>query len=303
MQPTICVLGAGRMGSAISRALLSKGHRTTVWNRTLSRCRPLAEMGAEVLPTAEEAIRTADVIIINLLDMAASAAVLRRASVARLLAGRVIVQLTSASPRLAREEAAWLASHGAGYLDGAIMATPDLIGAPEAALLYAGRREVFEASKDLLLALGGTTFVGDTPGQASALDTALLTQMWGALFGTLQAMAIVEAEALSLDTFEHQRAAFAPVTTAAVTDLIDRIRSRRFAADDKTLATLGAHYSAFEHLLEACKERGLNAALPQAMESVFRQGLEEHGPQSDFAALAPLFGTRHRSNTGEPAHA
>lgn len=305
MIPTICVVGAGRMGSSIARALLSKGYRTAVWNRTLSRCQPLAEAGAEVLPTVEEAIRTVDVIIVNVLDMAASEALLRRNSIAPLLAGKVIVQLTSASARLAREEARWLASHGTRYLDGAIMATPDFIGTPEAALLYSGSREAFEANKDLLLTLGGgTTFVGDIPGQASALDTALLAQLWGGLFGTLQALAVVEAEDLSLDTFEGQLAAFKPVVDAAVIDLVDRTRSRRFAGDAKTLASLGAHHSAFQHLLAACEERGLNAALPRAMDTVFRQGLAEQGSDSDFASLAPLFRRRQSSvASGEQAYA
>lgn len=298
MKATVCVLGAGRMGSSIARTFLGHGYETWVWNRTPAKCEPLGSQGAQIAPSVADGIQAADIVIINVLDYAASSALLKHDSVTSALSGRTVVQLTSGSPRLAREEAAWVGSHGASYLDGAIMATPDFIGRPEAALLYSGSREVFETHRKLLSALGGgTTYVGDVPGQASALDTALLTQMWGGLFGALQGMAVVEAENLSLETFRHQLTAFKPVVDAALYDLVDRTRAQRFAGDEVTLASLGAHYSAFQHLLEACEEQGLDASLPQVMNRFFRQGLSQGGPESDLAALAPLF---RKSHTGAP---
>lgn len=304
MQSKVCVLGAGRMGSSIVRSLVSHGYETWVWNRTAAKCEPLVALGAKAAASVEEGIRAADVVIVNVLDYAASAALLKRESIASILAGNVIVQLTSGSPRLAREEARWAEAHGAHYLDGAIMATPDFIGRPEAALLYSGPQEVFEAHKDLLFTLGGgTSHVGDIPGQASAVDTALLTQMWGALFGALQGMAVIEAEDLGLETFQKQLLAFKPVVDAALLDLIERTRTSRFAGDETTLASLGAHYSAFQHLLEACEERGLDAALPRVMDAFFRQALSAGGSESDFASLAPLFrGRRSATPVMEQAY-
>jgi 3-hydroxyisobutyrate dehydrogenase-like beta-hydroxyacid dehydrogenase len=290
MISNVCVLGAGRMGSSIARAILDRGYPTWVWNRTAAKCAPLAALGARVATSVEDGIRAADVVIVNVLDYAASNALLRRDGVASVLADKAIVQLTSGSPRLAREEARWVEAHGAGYLDGAIMATPDFIGKPETALLYSGSRDVYEKHKPVLFALGGgTSYVGDAPGQASALDTALLAQMWGGLFGALQGMAVAEAEGLNLETFRSHLSAFKPVVDAALFDLNDRTMARRFAGDDATLASLGAHYSAFQHLLEACEERGLNVAMPRAMDMIFRQALSQGGSGSDFALLAPLF--------------
>jgi 3-hydroxyisobutyrate dehydrogenase-like beta-hydroxyacid dehydrogenase len=294
MKSKVCVLGAGRMGSSIARCFVSHGYQTWVWNRTAAKCEPLAALGATVALSVEDGIRAADVVIINVLDYAASSASLRQDSVISGLVGKTVVQLTSGSPRLAREEALWVESHGASYLDGAIMATPDFLGRPEATLLYSGPREVFEVHKGLLSTLGGgTSYVGENPGQASALDTALLTQMWGGLFGALQGMAVVEGENLNLETFRHQLTAFKPVVDAALFDLIDRTIARRFAGDETTLASLGAHYSAFQHLLEACEEQGLDASLPNAMDRFFRQALSLGGPESDFASLAPLFRANH----------
>ncbi|MER8425969.1 NAD(P)-binding domain-containing protein [Mesorhizobium sp. M1403] len=304
MVSNVCVLGAGRMGSSIIRTLLDRGYPTLVWNRTAAKCSPLTALGAKVAPSVADGFRAADVVIINVLDYAASDALLKQDGVASVLAGKAVVQLTSGSPRLAREEARWVEAHGAGYLDGAIMATPDFIGKPETALLYSGSRSVYETHKPLLLALGGgTSYVGEIPGQASALDIALLTQMWGGLFGALQGMAVAEVEGLSLEMFRSHLSAFKPVVDAALFDLVDRTNARRFAGDDATLASLGAHYSAFQHLLEVCDERGLDAAMPRAMDTIFRQALSLGRMEDDFASLAPLFrnGSPHQSR--ETAHA
>ncbi len=290
MKRPVCVLGTGRMGSSIARTLLKAGHPTWVWNRTAAKCEPLIAMGAKGAATVEDALGAAEIIFVNVLDHAASNALLKRDRVASLLAGKTVVQLTSGSPRLAREEADWLGAQGADYLDGAIMATPDFIGRAEAALLYSGSSRAYEACLPALLVLGGqTSHVGEVPGQASALDTALLTQMWGGLFGALQGMALVQVEGLELDMFRRQLLAFKPVVDAALLDLVDRTARCRFAGDDATLASLGAHHSAFQHLLEACEEQGLDAALPRAMDRFFRQALAQDGADADFAALAPLF--------------
>lgn len=289
MNTTVCVLGAGRMGSAIVRALRDREYPTWVWNRTAARCAPLAASGAKVAATVREGVQAAEVVMVNVLDHAASEAVLGQDGVATALAGKVVIQLTSGSPRLARLEAKWVEARGGAYLDGAIMATPDFIGKPETALLYSGSRAVFDAHEALLAALGGaTSHVGDQPGQASALDTALLTQMWGGLFGALQGMAVAQAEGLDLAAFREQLARFKPVVDAALFDLVDRAAARRFAGDESTLASLGAHYGAFQHLLEVCEARDLDTALPMAMDGIFRQALARGRSEDDFAALAPL---------------
>ncbi|MBA3447123.1 MAG: NAD(P)-dependent oxidoreductase [Pseudaminobacter sp.] len=304
MISNVCMLGAGRMGSSIARTLLGRGYPTWVWNRTAAKCEPLAALGAKIPASVEDGVRAAEIVIVNVLDYAASDALLKQDGVASALAGKTVIQLTSGSPRLAREEARWVEAHGAGYLDGAIMATPDFIGKPETALLYSGSRDVYERHKPLLFALGGgTSYVGESPGQASALDTALLTQMWGGLLGALQGMAVAEAEGLDLETFRSHLSAFKPVVDAALFDLVDRTNARRFAGDDATLASLGAHYSAFRHLLEACEERGLNAAMPRAMDTIFRQALSLGDTQDDFASLAPLFRNGARHQGGKPANA
>jgi 3-hydroxyisobutyrate dehydrogenase-like beta-hydroxyacid dehydrogenase len=77
------------------------------------------------------------------------------------------------------------------------LATPNFIGEPECTILYSRPGDLFEKYKPVLLALGeNAVHVGIDVGHASALDTALLVVMWGAMFGMLQGVAICEAEEL-----------------------------------------------------------------------------------------------------------
>ena len=59
----VAVLGAGIMGSAMTRNLASAGVNTRVWDRSPAATAPLAGAGAVVAPSAREAVRDADVVI------------------------------------------------------------------------------------------------------------------------------------------------------------------------------------------------------------------------------------------------
>ena len=116
------------MGSALARAFLKQGYGTTVWNRTKSKCEPLAQLGAKIAPSVLDAVTPVEVIVVNLKDYVTGDLLLRSDDVTKALRGKLVVQLTSGSPRLARETANWARSNEIQYLDGAIMATPNLIG-------------------------------------------------------------------------------------------------------------------------------------------------------------------------------
>lgn len=205
MKPAVSVLGTGRMGSALARALLQAGYRTTVWNRTRQKTEPLATSGATVAASVRDAVGMAQIIIVNVSDYSATTELLRGNDVASALRGKLVVELTSGTPHGAREADDWFAERGARYLDGAIMATPDFIGTEGGTILVSGARQAFDSNDGVFRALGGNVqHVGDEPGRANALDSALLSLMWGALFGTLHSIAVCQAEGIDLGELERQ---------------------------------------------------------------------------------------------------
>ncbi len=59
----VAVLGAGIMGSAMTRNLVAAGLDTRVWDRSPQATGPLADAGARVAASAPDAVRDAGIVI------------------------------------------------------------------------------------------------------------------------------------------------------------------------------------------------------------------------------------------------
>ena len=291
MKPAISVLGTGRMGSALARALLQAGYRTTVWNRTAEKTGPLAAAGATVAGSVREAVDAAEIVIVNVTDYSATATLLHSDDVASAVQGKLLVELTSGTPHGARGAGRWAVEHGAMYLDGAIMATPDFIGTDYGTILVSGPRQAFDSGKDMFLALGGNVqHVGDDLGLANALDSALLALMWGALFGALHSIAVCQAEKIGLDELARQWTATAPVVEGLVADLIKRANAGRFASDGETLSSISPHHSSLQHLLELMEARKIDRSVVDGYDAIFQRAIAAGHVHDDFAALSQFLG-------------
>ncbi|RWP90689.1 MAG: NAD(P)-dependent oxidoreductase [Mesorhizobium sp.] len=292
MKLSITVIGTGRMGSALAGSLLQSGYPTTVWNRTRQKTDPLARLGAIVASSVEEAVNAGEIIIVNVSDYEATKALLHSDAIASAIRGKLIVELTSGTPNGAREAAEWYREHGASYLDGAIMATPDYIGTDAGTILLAGPRAAFDTNRDVFRALGGNVqHVGEEPGRANGLDSALLALMWGALFGTLHATAVSQAEEIELGELARQWSATAPVIDGLVTDLIKRTSAGRFASDNETLSSISAHHGAMQHLLELMQFREIDRSIVDGYDAIFKRAIAAGHLHDDFAALSQFLAT------------
>lgn len=282
----IAVLGAGRMGSALVHALLERGHAVSVWNRTPSRCAPLAAKGARVASSVEDAVAGVDVVIGNVSDYATTTELLRSSAVTKALRERLFVQLATGTPRHAKETAAWARDHGISYLDGAIMATPDFIGQAGCTILYSGAKESFDAGASVFAALGGNAqYVGADIGHTNALDAAILIVLWGSLLGALQGAAICEAEGFPLDAFATSLGATMPVFAGALTSTVERIGKRKFAADETTFSSVETCYASARLIHEMNKEHGIDLGLTEALDRIFQHATDAGHAQGDFAAV------------------
>ena len=187
---TVSFLGLGEMGSALARAAMQAGHPTIVWNRSAGKAQPLAEAGARVAASPAEAV-DAEVIVVCLFDHASVHEVLD--PVADQLAGRRLINLTTTSPDGSRELADWAAGIGADYLDGGIMATPEMIGTSQSSVLYSGSQPLYDDHRELLELWGRPEYFGDDAGMASLYDLALLSGMYVMFAGFFHGAAMVGA--------------------------------------------------------------------------------------------------------------
>lgn len=193
----VSVLGLGLMGSALATAFLKAGHPTTVWNRSTAKSGPLVAQGALPADTAAQAVAASPLVITCLTTNDNVTELLTGID----LSGKTLVNLTNGTPAQAREISAWAEKHGAEYLDGGIMAVPQMIAGPGAYILYSGPQHTFETHEATLAALADTKYVGTDPGLAALYDLALLTGMYGMIAGAVQAFALARTENIPAPEF------------------------------------------------------------------------------------------------------
>jgi 3-hydroxyisobutyrate dehydrogenase-like beta-hydroxyacid dehydrogenase len=283
----IAVIGTGRMGSALARALFNKGFSTTVWNRTPSKTEPLARLGIRVAPSPQAAAKGSAVVLVNVSDYNTTLQLLQAPDVASELSGKILVQLSSGTPQEARRMESWAKQRKITYLDGAIMSYPSGIGTPECTIFYSGAEESFARVKPLLLALGGNPmFVGTAIGHASALDLAGLTFVLGAMFGFVQGSVVADGEGLPAGAYAQSIQALMPAVGGILEAMAARIPKKNYSGDE---ATLEAWSIGPKELIEWAKEFRMDASLANAQMGVFEKALQAGHGQADFSYLYEVF--------------
>jgi 3-hydroxyisobutyrate dehydrogenase-like beta-hydroxyacid dehydrogenase len=132
----VAILGTGHMGSAMARRLRAAGHAVTVWNRTAARAEPLAEVGAAVAATADDAVREASVVITMLRDARAVSDALFDSG-AVLAEGSTVVQMSTVGPDETRALAARVPS-GVTFVDAPVAGSVDAAAAGKLTVFTGG---------------------------------------------------------------------------------------------------------------------------------------------------------------------
>jgi len=274
----VAVLGLGEMGRVLASALLDGGRHVTVWNRSPGRDAGLVARGAHRATDARDAVRVAPTVVVCLYDHASVHETLD--PLAEQLRGRVVVNVTTTTPNEARELASWASDHGVRYLDGAIMATPPMIGAPGAAILYSGDEIVFRETRDVLDVWATSTFEGADAGRASLLDLAMLSGMYTMFAGFLHGAAMVGTDGVDAASFARRAAPFLAAMTEAFAldaEVIDR--------GDYTGPVQSLDWSDLGHLVRASEEQGVDPAPIAMVEELRRRQVDAGHGAEDFARI------------------
>jgi 3-hydroxyisobutyrate dehydrogenase-like beta-hydroxyacid dehydrogenase len=248
----VSVVGLGRMGTALARAFIDDGHSTCVWNRGASRSQPLAELGADVAPSALTAIDSSPLTVACVTTYDDLRALLHPAPPEG-LAGRTIVNLITGSSAEAEDMQEFVTSRGGSYLDGHIPIYPRHIGLPETIIMFCGPSALWEQHRAMLLALGGASlYFGEEIGNCNYMAAGVSSFFHVALTGLFESLAAGLESKRSLDEvlllIEQRRAVMADVIEHSVR----AIRSGNFEAEEATMAIhLGAMRSFRESLRSA----------------------------------------------------
>ncbi|MER5774679.1 NAD(P)-binding domain-containing protein [Streptomyces sp. NPDC002039] len=266
----LTLLGLGDMGTALARTWLAAGHPLTVWNRTTAKAEALAAEGARVAATPAEAVAANELVVLCLLDDASVGSTLDGVD----LRGRDLVDLTTGTPAEGRSRAAWAEARGARFVDAGIMATPSMIGVPEAGgyVFYSGSRPLFDRHRATLEVPAGSRFVGEDPGHAALHDVALLSAMYGLFAGISHAYALIEGEDVAPKDLAPLLSQWLGAMGFFVGNAAERLTSGDFTTE--VVSNLSMQVTASGTLLRTAAEQGVDAGLITPYLDLMRERLE-----------------------------
>lgn len=275
----VTVLGLGAMGSALAATALAAGHPVTVWNRTPGRADALVTRGAREATAVGDAVMSSPVVVACLLKHPSVHEALD--PVVDRLSGRTLLNVTTTTPDEARELAAWAAERGITYVDGAILATPPMIGAPEAQLFLSGSRAGHDLVRPLVSAWATTEYHGADPGAASLIDLALLSGMYQMFTGLFHGAAMVESAGMDAQDFAARATPFIGAMVPAFHGFAAIVDGGDYTVDGQQ----SLDFSDLSHIVRASDEQGVDPAPVAAVQSLISRQIGAGHGQEGFARI------------------
>jgi 3-hydroxyisobutyrate dehydrogenase-like beta-hydroxyacid dehydrogenase len=277
----ITVIGLGLMGAALARAVQQAGHDLTVWNRSPARMQPFIDDGVAGAPDLATAITASPVILICIDNYAVTDTMLQSDDILPLLAGRTVVQLSTGTPKEAREASEWMTVRGVAYLDGAILAGPKEIATDDAQILLSGDTAAYQRTGKLLQCLGGTVrYLGVNIGAASALDLAWLTTCYGRFMATIHAANLCRSEDVGIEDF----ISVLP-DQPYVQGYAKVIHEESFQMCTATLQVWGA---ALKRIQQQGVDANINTEIPDFVASFFKKAVDAGYGEENVMALVKV---------------
>ncbi|MDF2963957.1 MAG: dehydrogenase [Paenibacillus sp.] len=280
----VTVLGLGPMGRALAGAFLKAGSPTTVWNRSAGKADALTAQGAILAETAAEAVAASPLTIVCVLDYDAVHAIVDPLGDA--LWGRTLVNLTADSPIRARQTAKWAAGHGIEYLDGAIMTPTTTIGQSSAIVLYSGSEATYQAHRQTLASIGGTSvYLGEDPGRAAAYDVSLLDLFWTSMSGYIHALTLAKAENISAKELLPFAKGISSILPDIMAGLAEQVDNGQYPGYGSNLLSAAA---GMEHIIHTAHAHGIDTSVLLAANDIAKRAIDAGHGTDGFARLTEV---------------
>lgn len=188
-KPKVGFIGLGIMGQPMALNLLKAGFELTVYNRTAEKARPVVEAGAVQVYSPKEVAQNSDIIITIVTGPDdVKEVILGPNGVAEgARPGSIVVDMSTISPKVAREVHAALAEKGIGMLDAPVSGGDTGAKAGTLSIMVGGDAELVEKCRGVFEAMGKKiTHVGG-PGMGQ------LTKLVNQVLVALNLMATCEA--------------------------------------------------------------------------------------------------------------
>lgn len=292
MRERVGFAGLGIMGRGMAANLLRAGFDLTVWNRTSSRARELADAGAAVAASPAELAAAVDIVVVCVSDTPdVRSVVLGDDGIGQgARPGALVVDCSTVSPAATREIAGALAEREVGMLDAPVSGGSEGAVDGTLSIMVGGPADAFARARDVLAAMGDTvTHVGEGHGDGQSVKLVNQVLVVHAMLGVAEALLLADAEGLDL-----QRTLDAVTGGAAGSWMLSNRGPQVVARDWSPGFTIDLQCKDLRLVLEAAQRLGVpvvgTALIEQLYTTLQRRGLGGEGNHALVKALEHLAG-------------
>jgi|SRR5579884_1046807 3-hydroxyisobutyrate dehydrogenase len=221
----VAVLGTGLLGRPIAERLKATGHQVIVYNRTRAKAEPLRELGIKVASQPEEAIRSAECIVLMLADAAAIRSVLSADQAKKELSGRTVIQMGTIGPSESQALKEEVGAAGGDYLEAPVLGSIAEAKAGTLHVMVGGSPEQFARWAELFRSLSrGPRLIGAV-GKAATLKLALNQLIAAEIAAFALSLGLVQRDGIDVETFMailRESALYAPAYDKKLPRLLRR---------------------------------------------------------------------------------
>jgi 3-hydroxyisobutyrate dehydrogenase-like beta-hydroxyacid dehydrogenase len=279
----VSILGLGQMGAACARALLRKGHRVAVWNRTSSKAASLRSEGAVVLDTPSEAVRASALSIISVSDHTAVLDILKEPGVAASLAGRLLLQTASGTKDELAIQQQIVHGQGGRFLAGIFLTFPSGLGQPHATAICAGDCIVSERQGQILADIARFQYLGLPLSSLIGAFLGVGHLMMSTLVLYFEAAAVARHFDVPIDSFCQVAMSAREETWRILSESTDRIRLEKYDASEAYIDALAGGMPSFLAML---RESGTPVLMAESMVRQLEYAYQRGGKGKDISFLA-----------------
>lgn len=284
-------IGLGVMGAPMAMNLAHAGASLIVWNRTVDKCVPMRELGAEVATSPAEVFQSSEIVILMLANEHALDAVLMREGpdFVALVAGRTIVNMGTTSPPYSRNLEVAILGAGGRYVEAPVSGSRKPAESGQLIGMLAGEAASAIDMEPLLRPICSKTFL------CGAVPRALLTKLAVNLFlitmvtGLAEAVHFAERHELDVDLFSEVLNA-GPMASSVSRMKLEKLAKKEFSVQASiTDVAMNARLIA-----QAARDARVATPLLDVADTLFSEASARGLGALDMAAVLEGIGERAR---------
>ncbi|KAJ9169883.1 hypothetical protein P3X46_018031 [Hevea brasiliensis] len=153
-------LGLGIMGKAMATNLIKSGFKVTVWNRTLSKCNELVELGASIGETPAAVVKKCELTIAILSDPAATLSVVfdKDGVLEEICNGKGYIDMSTVDPETSTNISKAITAKGGFFLEAPVSGSKQPAEAGQLVILAAGDKALYDLAIPAFDVMGKKSF-------------------------------------------------------------------------------------------------------------------------------------------------